>query len=192
MYKTHKDFPSKGVEFKEIDLTKPYVLKSIIDRITEFVKLNKVDAIAALDARGFIYASPVCYNLGVPLLLVRKKSKLPGDVESIEFKKEYSGSFPEFLEVQTGTLKPGSTIGIIDDILATGGTITKTRDLLIRVGYNPVYSIVVDRIDLKTDQLKDCNVITPKKHSFCLENLKINDDFNIIVLKPEIDNDLSK
>lgn len=143
----HPNFPKDGVVFKEINLSNPDFFKFIIDSLTDFVKNNQIDAIAALDSRGFIYASPVCYNLHKPLLLIRKKGKLPGKTISLPFKKEYSDSEPEELEVQLNTLKKGSTIAIIDDILATGGTLKATIELLKKCNYNPLYSLVVTEIE---------------------------------------------
>lgn len=115
-----QDFPKKGISFKDITtlLIEPeafrYVVKTMAVRWA-----GTVDKIIALDARGFIFGSALAYELGLPLVLARKKGKLPAKTVSIEYGLEYGNSC---LEVHEDSICEGDRILVVDDLLATGGT----------------------------------------------------------------------
>jgi adenine phosphoribosyltransferase len=117
-----KDFPRKGVIFKDITplLKSPEAFSNVIDQMAEFAKSVKANVIVAPEARGFIFGSPVAYKNGQEFVLVRKPGKLPKTVDQVEYTLEYGTNV---LELQVEDLKPGDRVVIIDDILATGGTI---------------------------------------------------------------------
>jgi len=117
-----KDFPQKGVIFKDITplLKNPNAFAEVINQMAAFAKEVDANVIVAPEARGFIFGSPVAYKNGQELVLVRKPRKLPNTVDRIEYTLEYGTNV---LELQTDDLKPGDKVVIIDDILATGGTI---------------------------------------------------------------------
>ncbi|TPI02822.1 adenine phosphoribosyltransferase [Mycoplasma struthionis] len=118
--KTIKDFPKKGIDFKDISplLANPEAFFLAIDLIAKETK--DADVIIAPDARGFIFACPVAYKEKKPFIMVRKKGKIPGQTHFIEYSLEYGKNV---LELQKGLIKKGSKVVIIDDVLATGGTL---------------------------------------------------------------------
>lgn len=115
------DFPVKGVQFKDITtlLKDKDAYRYCIDQITQHCQTLKIDYIAGIEARGFVVGAPVAYNLNVGFLLIRKKGRLPADVESITYQLEYGENI---LEVHRDSFKKGDRIMVIDDLLATGGT----------------------------------------------------------------------
>ncbi|MDD2352715.1 MAG: adenine phosphoribosyltransferase [Atribacterota bacterium] len=115
------DFPVKGIQFKDITtlLKDKEAYKYCIDSITEHCKSLNIDYIAGIEARGFIIGAPVAYNLNIGFLLIRKKGRLPADVESISYKLEYGENI---LEIHRDAFKKDDRIMVIDDLLATGGT----------------------------------------------------------------------
>ncbi|WP_036436921.1 adenine phosphoribosyltransferase [Mycoplasma elephantis] len=123
-----KDFPKPGILFKDISplLANSSALRYTINRMSDFA--NDTDVIVGPDARGFLFGTPVAYNLGKPFIMVRKPNKLPGEVVSIDYNLEYGVNK---LELQKNFIKPGQTISIVDDVLATGGT-TKAIIKLLR------------------------------------------------------------
>lgn len=118
--RTVNDFPEKGVKFKDISLLLANV-KALNYTINKMAKLAKeADIIVGPDARGFLFGTPVAAKLKKPFIMVRKKGKLPGEVISYDYGLEYGKNV---LEIQKGITKPGQKAIIIDDVLATGGTI---------------------------------------------------------------------
>ena len=115
------DFPVKGIQFKDITtlLKDKEAYKYCIDSITEHCKSLNIDYIAGIEARGFIIGAPVAYNLNIGFLLIRKKGRLPADVESISYKLDYGENI---LEINRDAFKKDDRIMVIDDLLATGGT----------------------------------------------------------------------
>jgi adenine phosphoribosyltransferase len=131
------DFPKKGILFYDITsvLSAPRAFKYCIDRMTEIYASQKIDAVAAIEARGFIFASPFACNMGIPLILIRKKGKLPGNTLSKTFELEYGSAEIEILPTD---IKKGSRILLVDDLVATGGTLRASRELLAEAGANVV------------------------------------------------------
>ena len=116
-----KDYPKKGILFRDITtlIKDKNAFKECIDQLTKIVKNLEFDKIAAIEARGFIFASAVSYNLSKPLILMRKKNKLPAETHSVEFELEYGKAT---IEIHKDAVNKNEKIIIIDDLIATGGT----------------------------------------------------------------------
>ena len=115
------DYPKKGILFRDITtlIKDRDAFKECIDQISKIlIKLN-FDKIAAIESRGFVFASALCYNLSKPLILIRKKGKLPAEKYSQNFELEYGKAT---LEIHTDSVKPEEKVLIVDDLIATGGT----------------------------------------------------------------------
>ena len=116
-----QDYPKKGILFRDITtlIKDKEAFKDCIDQMSKIlVKLN-FDKIASIESRGFVFASPLCYNLSKSLILMRKKNKLPAEKYSQEFELEYGRAT---LEIHKDSIKPKEKILIVDDLIATGGT----------------------------------------------------------------------
>lgn len=131
--RTIKDFPSPGILFYDIStlLLDPAAWRTTINMMIERVRPYKPDIIAAVDARGFLAASPLALELGVGLLMIRKKGKLPGKTIEYSYVKEYG---TDVLEIPADLLRPGQQVFIVDDLLATGGTLIAALGLLRKAG----------------------------------------------------------
>jgi len=131
------DFPKKGICFYDITgiLVQPKVFSYCIDKMIDFCKTLSIDAIAAIEARGFIFASPIAQQLNLPLILVRKKGKLPGDVYQASYSLEYGEAT---IEVHKSDIKKGQNILVLDDLIATGGTLTATKNIIEKGGANVI------------------------------------------------------
>ena len=116
-----KDYPKKGILFRDITtlIKDKNAFKECIDQLTKIIKNLEFDKIAAIEARGFIFASAVSYNLSKPLILMRKKNKLPAETHSVEFELEYGKAT---IEIHKDAVNKNEKIIIIDDLIATGGT----------------------------------------------------------------------
>ena len=125
----YPDFPKKGIIFKDIlpILTKPTIFKKLINSMSEWDVLKKCDAIIAIDARGFIFGSAVALEMKKPLVLARKPGKLPGELLEKTYQLEYGTNS---LCIQKKLIKPYETFVIIDDLLATGGTVNCVRQII--------------------------------------------------------------
>lgn len=123
------NFPKPGILFYDITsvLANPSAFSYCIDSMVKLYKNESFDAVAAIESRGFIFAAPFCHKLGIPLLLVRKKGKLPGKTIEKSYKLEYGTST---LEMHVEDIRPGSRFLIVDDLIATGGTIQATREMI--------------------------------------------------------------
>ncbi|GHT91224.1 adenine phosphoribosyltransferase [Spirochaetia bacterium] len=127
------DFPKKGVLFYDITsiLTEPKAFRFCIDTMTELYRGKNIDAVAGIEARGFLFAAPFADRLGVPLVLVRKKGKLPGLTRSKKYQLEYGEAE---IEVHAADIRPGQRILLTDDLIATGGTLKAARELIADCG----------------------------------------------------------
>jgi len=127
------DFPKKGIVFKDITtvLKDSEGLRRTIDYLTENFKDKNIDYVAGIESRGFIFGTPLAYNLGAGFIVVRKPGKLPADVESITYDLEYGS---DTLEIHKDAIEVGKRVLIIDDLLATGGTAAATCNLVKKIG----------------------------------------------------------
>ena len=128
-----KDFPKEGIDFKDITtlLQDGKALKFAIDEIIADLKDKNVDLIVGPEARGFLMGTPVAYGMGVGFVPVRKPGKLPWEVESFEYDLEYGSNR---LEIHKDAIKPGQRVAIVDDLLATGGTMEAAAKLIEKLG----------------------------------------------------------
>jgi adenine phosphoribosyltransferase len=141
------DFPNPGITFR--DLTPVFAdgvaLRTITDALAEPFA-GKIDAVAGVEARGFVLAAAAAYALGVGVLIIRKPGKLPREVLSQSYDLEYGSAT---LEIQPDTLPPGSRILVLDDVLATGGTLAASTSLIERAGWVVAgVSVVLELSDL--------------------------------------------
>jgi adenine phosphoribosyltransferase len=146
--RTIPDFPKKGIQFRDITtlLKDPDGLRDTIDTITNRYKDQKIDVVVGIEARGFILGSAVAYCLGVGFVPVRKKGKLPGDTERMEYDLEYGR---DEIEIHRDALKYGDRVLLIDDLLATGGTSLAAAHLVEKLGGKVVeISFIVDLPDV--------------------------------------------
>ena len=123
------DFPKQGIVFKDITtlLKVPEALRQAIDQLTQKFSNDHIDVVVGMESRGFIFAAPLAYNLGAGLVPVRKLGKLPHDTLSIEYALEYGSNT---LEIHRDGIKTGQRVLVVDDLLATGGTVAATVDLI--------------------------------------------------------------
>ena len=126
--KSYPDFPSKGILFRDISplLAEPKALKLLKESFTKAIKPLSPKYIAGIDARGFLFCTLVAESLGVGALMIRKPNKLPGDLIEKSYELEYGSSS---LSMQKNDLR-GKSVVIIDDLLATGGSMKCAKDLL--------------------------------------------------------------
>ncbi|MCC6176852.1 MAG: adenine phosphoribosyltransferase [Chloroflexi bacterium] len=127
------DFPQKGIVFKDITtlLKDGPAFKDAVDAMTERVRPWRVEAVVGMESRGFIFAAPIAYNLGVGFVPVRKLGKLPAKTISAKYALEYGTNT---LELHVDAISRGQRVLVVDDLLATGGTVQATIDLVERLG----------------------------------------------------------
>ena len=115
------DYPKKGILFRDITtlIKNKDAFKECIDQMSKILMKLNFDKIAAIESRGFLFSAPLCYKLSKPLILMRKKNKLPAEKHSEEFELEYGKAT---LEVHKDSIEPKEKIIIVDDLIATGGT----------------------------------------------------------------------
>jgi adenine phosphoribosyltransferase len=126
------DFPKKGILFKDITtlLKDARAFKHAIDQLTELVRHHRPRVVIGMESRGFIFAAPIAYLLGAGFVPVRKLGKLPGEVVSAEYDLEYGTNT---LEMHSDAISPGDRVLVVDDLLATGGTVSATIELVERL-----------------------------------------------------------
>jgi adenine phosphoribosyltransferase len=127
------DFPKKGILFKDITtlLKDAAAFRQAIDELTDLVRDYQPHVVIGMESRGFIFAAPIAYLLGAGFVPVRKLGKLPGEVISTEYDLEYGTNT---LEMHADAVSAGMRVLIVDDLLATGGTVSATIDLVERLG----------------------------------------------------------
>lgn len=128
-----KDFPKEGIDFKDITtlMQDGDAFKYTIDQFVNELKDQNIDIIVGPEARGFLMGTPVAYALGVGFVPVRKPGKLPYETESYEYGLEYG---TDVLEIHKDAIKPGQRVAIVDDLLATGGTMEAAAKLIEKIG----------------------------------------------------------
>ena len=129
LIETYKDFPSNGIEFKDIlgIIQEPKIFKELILKMSSSQIIKDAEAIISIDARGFIFGSAISFQASKPMIVARKPGKLPGEL----FKEDYSLEYGEnSLFVQKKALQKYKSFAIVDDLLATGGTVNCVSNLL--------------------------------------------------------------
>ncbi len=131
------DFPKPGILFRDITtlLKDKKAFKATIDALVAKYKDKKIDTVVAVESRGFIFGSAVAYKLGAGLVPVRKKGKLPAKTNSVTYELEYG---TDTLEIHHDAITPKSRVLIVDDLLATGGTVKAVKDLVLQLKGNIV------------------------------------------------------
>ena len=143
-----KDYPKKGILFRDITtlIKDEHAFEETINQIIERSKKYKVDKIAAIESRGFVFASAVSYILKKPFIMLRKKNKLPADVHSVDFELEYGTAT---IEVHKDSISENDSVLIIDDLIATGGTAEAAAKLIeISKGKVAAFIFVINLFDL--------------------------------------------
>jgi adenine phosphoribosyltransferase len=158
------DYPKKGILFRDITtlIKNEIAFAESVDQIIERSKKYKVDKIAAIESRGFVFASAVSYLLKKPFILLRKKNKLPAETYSVDFDLEYGTAT---IEVHKDSIDKGDSVLIIDDLIATGGTAEAAAKLIEISGGNVVAFIFA----INLFDLGGCNNLIKKGYS--VENL---------------------
>lgn len=128
-----ENFPKEGISFKDITtlIGDGEGLKASIDAIVDYLKDKNIDLIVGPEARGFIFGVPVAYALGVGFVPVRKPGKLPAETISATYDLEYGS---DEIQIHKDAIKPGQRIAIVDDLLATGGTVEAVTKLVEQAG----------------------------------------------------------
>ena len=143
-----EDYPKKGILFRDITtlIKDELAFEATINQIVEKSKKFKVDKIAAIESRGFVFASAVSYILKKPFIMLRKKNKLPADVHSVDFQLEYGTAT---IEVHKDSISENDSVLIIDDLIATGGTAEAAAKLIeISKGKVAAFIFVINLFDL--------------------------------------------
>ena len=142
------DYPKKGILFRDITtlIKNEKAFEETVNQIIKRSKKYKIDKIAAIESRGFVFASAVSYLLKKPFIMLRKKNKLPADVHSINFELEYGTAT---IEVHKDSINEKDNVLIIDDLIATGGTAEAAAKLVeISKGKVAAFIFVINLFDL--------------------------------------------
>ncbi len=140
------DFPQEGILFYDITtlLKDAEGFRQSIDLMAERWRSASIDVIAAMESRGFIFGAPLAYLLGAGFVPIRKPGKLP----SLSISKEYALEYGvNVLEMHRDAVQPGQNVLLVDDVLATGGTIATSLDIVRELGGNPVGVVVLIELD---------------------------------------------
>jgi adenine phosphoribosyltransferase len=155
------DFPKPGILFKDITtlLKDGASLKAAIDGLDDKIGKRTVDCVVGMESRGFIFGAPIAYKRGVGFVPVRKLGKLPADVVSVEYDLEYGSAT---LEMHKDAIRPGAKVLIVDDLLATGGTVAGTIELVKQLqGEIVACAFLIELTALKgRDKLGGYDVVT--------------------------------
>lgn len=142
------DFPTPGIQFKDITplLKAPDAFREAINELARYCAARAIDAIAAIDARGFLLAAPLAYHLQRPLIPIRKAGKLPFDTHKVTYSLEYG---TDAVEIHQDAVADGQRILVVDDLLATGGTLAATAKLIETAGARvDSLLVLVELVDL--------------------------------------------
>ena len=143
-----QDYPKKGILFRDITtlIKDKDAFKVCIDQMSTIINKLDYDKIASIESRGFIFASPLAYNLSKPNILMRKKNKLPAEKYSVDFELEYGKAT---IEIHKDSIKKGEKVIIVDDLIATGGTAEAAAKLVKKSGGEvAAYIFVINLFDL--------------------------------------------
>jgi len=127
------DFPQPGISFKDITtlFKDGEALREAIKRIASHFADAEIDMVVGVESRGFILGAPLAYEMGLGFTLIRKPGKLPGEVLSVEYDLEYG---TDRMEIHADAFPPGTRVLVVDDLLATGGTIAAAIELIKKLG----------------------------------------------------------
>jgi adenine phosphoribosyltransferase len=142
------DFPKAGILFRDITtlLQNPDGLSYVIDHMTETFATEKIDYIAGIESRGFIFGTPLAHQLSAGFVPIRKPGKLPAPVHGINYALEYG---TDRLEVHQDAFEAGARVLIVDDLLATGGTAAAAAQLIEQTGAHLVgFAFIIELLDL--------------------------------------------
>lgn len=133
MIRVIPDFPQPGISFKDITtvLKDPQGLRYVVQSMADHFRDRGVDLIVGVESRGFLIGAPLAYELGTGFVLVRKPGKLPAATLRVEYEKEYG---TDALEIHRDAVQPGQRVLLVDDLLATGGTIAAAAHLVEQLG----------------------------------------------------------
>ena len=129
------DFPKPGILFRDITplLAAPAAFRQAVDQLADQFRGEKIDVIATAEARGFLFAAPLALELDVALVPIRKPGKLPYETLSLTYELEYG---TDTLEIHTDAVSPGDSVLVVDDLLATGGTVEACCRMVEKAGGN--------------------------------------------------------
>ena len=147
------NYPKKGILFRDITtlIKNAEAFKYTNDKIIELAKTIEFDKVAAIESRGFVFASTVSYKLNKPFILLRKKNKLPAEVHSVDFELEYGRAT---IEVHKDSIEKNEKVLVIDDLIATGGTAEAAAKLIeISGGRVAAFIFVINLFDLPGNNL---------------------------------------
>lgn len=154
-------FPKEGISFKDVTtiLKDGTAFKYSVDKVAEHLKDKNVDVVVGPEARGFLFGAPVAYAIGAGFVPVRKKGKLPYDTMAVEYDLEYG---TDILEMHKDAIKPGQRVAVVDDLLATGGTIEAVVKLVEQLGGEVVsVDFIIELTELNgREKLKEYDVMS--------------------------------
>ena len=142
------DFPVEGILFRDITplMQEPAAFRYVIDRMAEYYEGQGIDVILGIEARGFLIGAPLAYRIGKPFVPIRKEGKLPYETRSMKYALEYGQNV---VEVHTDAVSKGQRAIILDDLLATGGTMAAGAELVESMGGEVAgLGAVIELIDL--------------------------------------------
>lgn len=144
--RTIPDFPKQGIMFRDITtaIKNGEVFKAIVDNLYDLVKDLNVDYVVAIESRGYLLGAPLACRLGAGLVIARKPGKLPAPVEKVEYGLEYG---KDALEMHKDAIEAGKKVLIVDDLLATGGTVNAAIKLVEKLGGIVVSSLFLIELE---------------------------------------------
>ena len=160
---SYRDFPRKGIIFKDLlgILHDPESFRELIQIMSENEIIKNCEAIASIDARGFIFGSSIAFNTGKPMVVLRKPGKLPGDLKTANYELEYGTNS---LSIQKSSIENFSCFAIVDDLLATGGTVNCAYSLLKSLKKEITgISVVAELVELNARQNLKVDIVSQIK-----------------------------
>ena len=160
---SYRDFPRKGIIFKDLlgILQDPESFKELIYMMSENKIIKNCEAIASIDARGFIFGSSIAFNIGKPMVVLRKPGKLPGELITANYELEYGKNS---LSIQKDSIEKFSSFAIVDDLLATGGTANCAFSLLKSMNKEVTgFSVVAELVNLNARQNLKMEIVSQIK-----------------------------
>lgn len=128
-----EDFPQKGISFKDITtlLNDGEAFHEVIKQMADYCRGRNIEKVVGVESRGFLFGAPLAYELGLGFTLIRKPGKLPAETLRVEYQLEYG---TDALEIHKDAIVPGQRVVLVDDLLATGGTISAAAELVKKIG----------------------------------------------------------